>query len=132
MPLSEAITNLDFEEDTHGVLFLHLLGVTPLSSTLADHCSASTRRPWRIGTVAFEEKARARMCSGVSKDPSCDSKEETASGTYTSDALTIQAQVPALLGFCHTQHPHTMKKCQQSSSDTIEKPVEQKPVEKKL
>lgn len=33
----------------------------------------------------------------MSKDPSCDSKEETASGTYTSDALTIQAQVPVSL-----------------------------------
>ncbi|KAL0159803.1 hypothetical protein M9458_043528, partial [Cirrhinus mrigala] len=36
-------------------------------------------------------------CSGVSKDPSCDSKEETASGTYTSDALTMPAQVPVSL-----------------------------------
>lgn len=33
----------------------------------------------------------------MSKDPSCDSKEETASGTYTSDSLTIQAQVPVSL-----------------------------------
>ncbi len=33
----------------------------------------------------------------MSKDPSCDSKEETASGTYTSDALTMPAQVPVSL-----------------------------------
>lgn len=32
----------------------------------------------------------------------------------------------ALLGFCHTQHPHTMTKYQRSSSDRKEKPVEKK------
>lgn len=59
---------LSFQHSRHGVLFLHLPGVTPLSSTLADHCSATTRYSSSLSSSYFllsSSGCRSRILCGL-------------------------------------------------------------------